>query len=246
MIKIFPIFLLLLFSVWDMQAQEEADTEPVFSADEPIFDLTVEMEMGFPIRDFKHKIDKGVLWGKGIGLFYHFEAVPVEAGLRFGGFSYDHTRRKFDSGLAVQKTKNKIWIWTAVIRGEPDFNLPFKIYFEGTLGLRRYYSHTYSKYYGSALFSDEDDDGRFDEAKLNSDWGMVYSGAVGVKILLEKNYGSALDFQFGLKQSRSGYFLVRNDLSQVQEEPIDNYNEEVGSLSMLSFRIGLSLPIFPD
>lgn len=246
MIKIFPIFLLLLFSVWNMQAQEESDTEPVLSADHPMFDLTVEMETGFPIRDFKTKIDKQVVWWKGLGLFYHLETVPVVAGLRFGGFSYDHVKRKFDSGLAVQKTKNKIWIWTAVIRGEPDFNLPFQIYFEGTIGVRRYYTHTYSKYYGSALFNDEDDDERFDEARLNSDWGMVYSGAVGVKILLEKNYGSALDFQFGLKQSRSGYFLVRNDLQQVQEEPIDNYYEEVGSLSMLSFRVGLSLAIFPD
>jgi hypothetical protein len=230
-----------------LQAQEEGYFEPPGSEERTIVDFTIEMEMGFPIRNFKTKMEKSVLLGKAFGAFYHFKSLPISAGLRIGDFSYDHVRRQFDTGDGVQKTKNKIWIWTGVLRGELETNLPFDIYFEGIFGLRRYFMKTYSKYYPRLVIGGNDDDNtRFNRATLHSDWGMVYGGAVGAKIKLASNSEIALDLQLGYKQSGTGEFYIHDGLSGVADLPLDNYVFRRSVMSMLFFKMGLSLAIRPD
>lgn len=242
---IYAILLVLLTSL-TLLAQEDVEFDTHYTP-RTIVDVTVEMEMGFPIRDFKSKMEKSMLVGKAFGAFYHFENLPISAGLRIGDFSYDHVRREFDTEDGVQKTKNKIWIWTGVLRGEMETNLPFDLYFEGIFGLRRYFMKTYSKYYPSVTISgDDDDDARFNRAVLHSDWGMVYGGAVGAKIMLTKSDDVALDLQFGYKQSRAGYFFIHDGLSGVAYEPLDNYVERRAVMSMLFGKVGLSLAIRPE
>ena len=48
---------------------------------------------------------------------------------------------------------------------------------------------------------------RIVEAKLHSDWGLVYTGVEGARIPLNADYGSSIDLQFGMKQSRTYPFL---------------------------------------
>ena len=206
-------------------------------------DIVLELEMGFPLADFKSEMDKGMMIGKGIGVFYRLKKMPMDLGLRFGDFAYDNVRRKFtdaDGIDLVQKTKNKIWVWYGAVRIEPKATHALNIYFEGALGWRRYYTKVFSKE-TCCSFGGGDEDNRFDKATLNSDWALVYGGAVGTKIILEKKFNSALDLQIGFKQSNPGRFYIHNGSLQVATEPIDNLIERKAEFSMLSIKLGISL-----
>jgi len=228
-------------------AQEENISEAESSNGRAILSIIPELEIGFPIGEFKNQIDKGVMLGKGVSIFYRLKKMPIDLGLRFGDFSYDHVRRKFDG--KVQKTKCKIWNWYGAFRFEPQIKFPVQPYFEGSLGVNRFYTKTYTKqigaYFLSVLF-DEDIDVRFDKASLNSDWGMTYGSAIGFYYYFDKEYNSALDVQVGFRTSNAGRFYIKNDRSIIQEEPLDNYEERNGAMSMISLKIGLSLFIVPQ
>ena len=204
-------------------------------------DVIPEIEVGFPIDDFASAIDRPVLIGKGVSIFYRLRNLPVDIGVRFGDFSYDHLTRRFtdvDGIRLVQKTKNKIWVWYGAVRVEPKFNLPIPVYFEGAIGWRRFYTKTFFRERGGIPLENGQS---FDRATLNSDWSGVYGGAIGIKIPLEKNYGTALDLQIGFKRSNTGEFYKDNNSSAVAEDPLNNLELQRSGLSILSLKIGISL-----
>lgn len=239
--KIKITILIVLFCSINSLAQEDVlpELEPFRSR--AFLNIIPEMEVGFPLADFQDDIDRSVLWGKGISIFYRLRNKPIDIGLRFGDFSYDHVKRIYDGNR--QKTKNKIWNWHAAFRFEPILKLPFQPYFEGSLGLNHYRTKTYTKQIGAQLFSilfNQDADTRFDEANLHSDWATNYGGAIGCYFFLSKNHHSAIDVQVGYRSGGEAKFYVEKGGS-LKEDPLDNYVEKEGALSMVSFKIGISL-----
>lgn len=202
-------------------------------------ELIPELEIGFPIGDFREGMDRVIMVGKGVSVFYRFKDKPIDLGVRFGDYSYDHLTREFtdfDGIDLVQKTKNKIWIWYGAMRIEPKLNLPFPLYFETAIGWRRYYTKSFFREEGT--FSEND---RFDRFTVHSEWGAVYGGAIGVKIILEKDYNTSLDIQLGFKQSGTGVYHIHNGNDEILEAPLDNLIRQRSDLSLLSLKIGLSL-----
>jgi len=205
------------------------------------FQIEFDMGLAFPVGHFKSEIDRGVLGGASVGFLYRFKRLPVLAGLRIGGLSYDHVRRKFDSGSFVQITKNKIWLWSGNIRYEKKLKDPFFLYFEGSVGLRRYYTKTYSKETGCViwLFSEDMEYPRFDRKKLHSDWGMAFGGSTGIAYHFKEESASGIYAQLGFTQSGSDDFYARIGDPPVQTEPLLNYTKQHAALSMLSARVGV-------
>jgi hypothetical protein len=239
--KVNCIILIGLLSSLFSFAQENVFPESAASQNREFLNIIPEVEVGFPIGDFQDKIDKGVLWGKGVSIFYRLRNRPIDIGLRFGDFSYDHVKRIYDGNR--QKTKNKIWNWHAAFRFEPITKLLFQPYFEGSLGLNHYKTKTYTKQIGAQLFSilfDQNSNVRFDEARLHSDWATNYGGAIGCYFFLNKKHHSAIDVQVGYRSGRSAKFYVEKG-GGIEEEPLDNYEERQGAMSMISFKIGISL-----
>lgn len=244
--KVYFIILIGLLNYINSLAQE--DTQPELEAYQgrAYLNILPEFEIGIPIGDFKDNIDKDVLWGKGISVFYRLRNKPIDVGLRFGDFSYDHVKRIYDGNR--QKTKNKIWNWHLAFRFEPILNLPFQPYFEGSLGLNHYRTKTYTKQIGAqliALVFNEDEDLRFNEDNLHSDWSTNYGGAIGCYFYLNKNQQSAIDVQLGYRSGGIAKFYVKKE-GEVQEVPLDNYEEREGALSMVSLKIGISIMGFAN
>lgn len=244
--KINCIILIGLLSSLYSLAQENILPKSELYQSRAFLNIIPEMEIGFPIGDFQNKIDKDVLWEKGISIFYRLRNKPIDIGLRFGDFSYDHVKRIYDGNR--QKTKNKIWSWHAAFRFEPITKLTFQPYFEGSLGLNHYRTKTYTKQIGAQLFSilfNQDSDLRFDEDNLHSDWATNYGGAIGCYFYLNKNHQSAIDVQVGYRSGGTAKFYVKKNIS-IQEEPRDNYEEREGALSMVSLKIGISIMGFSN
>ncbi len=246
LVKIYFILLLGLFSPMYSFAQEDVLPELELYQGRAFLNIIPEMEIGFPFGDFQDKIDRGVLWGKGISIFYRLRNKPIDIGLRFGDFSYDHVKRIYDGNR--QKTKNKIWNWHAAFRFEPFTKLPFQPYFEGSLGLNHYRTKTYTKQIGAQLFSilfNQDSDLRFDEDNLHSDWTTNYGGAIGCYFYLNKDHQAAIDVQVGYRSGSTAKFYVKKEIS-IQEVPLDNYEEREGALSMVSLKVGISIMGFSN
>ncbi len=207
----------------------------------PIAEVLLDAELGVPIGNFRTEMDRTSMAGIGLGVYFKTKQKSIDIGFRIGSFSYDHIRREYseDNNEYVQKTKNKIGIYNAAVRYEPSSSLPFRTYFEGTIGLRRYHTKTYSKLLGYQLFDNDKSDNKFDKDKLHTDIGLVIGGAAGVKIILGEN-GSSLDLQVGYKMSKSGEFYIRNHAIDVQAKPIDNLIGRQAAISMLSFKVGFS------
>jgi hypothetical protein len=233
------IFFAFLSSL-GLLAQEDFFSNPAYYQNRASLNIIPEIEIGFAINEFQEKMDKGVLLGKGISIFYRLKNRPIDIGLRFGDFSYDHVKRIYDGNR--QKTKNKIWNWYSAFRFEPITKLPFQPYFEGSLGLNHYKTKTYTKQIGAqllALIFNSDESVRFDEANLHSDWATNYGGAIGCYFYLNKNHNSAIDVQVGYRSGNTAKFYVERGIS-IQEEPLDNYEEREGAMSMVSLKLGLS------
>ncbi len=230
-------------------AQEDTVSDSTYTSGRAFLDIIPEIEIGFPIGDFQNKMDRQTILGKGIAVFYRLKNQPVDIGLRYGDFAYDNVKRNFrdsiDGANLVQKTKNKIWILYGAMRYEPIVDLPIQPYIEGSIGMNRFYTKTFTKV-SNLVLSNEDNDNRFDEATLNSDWGLSYGAAIGFKLVLEKTYQTALDVQMGYRSSDVGTFYVKKDLPTAQAEPLDNYFERRGALSTLSFKIGISVLGFTE
>jgi len=229
-------------------AQDSLDFEPSYVGDRAFLDIVPEMEIAFPLGDFHSKIGKNVMPGKGMSIFYRLKNQPVDIGLRLGDIPYDNVKRNFQDSLdgvdLVQKSKNKIWLWYGVVRYEPAIDFVVQPYFEASFGFNRYFTKTFTKEANVVFTNEEDNNPRFDRATLNSDWGRTYGGAVGVKIILEHESNTALDLQVGYRSSDVGGFMIKNDLREVQVEPIDNFEERRGALSLVSLKIGLSVLVF--
>lgn len=198
--------------------------------------------LGLPTGHFKSEIDKGLIGGKSFGLMCHIGKSAVDVGFRATDFSYDHVRRRYDSDNYTQITKNKIWVWSGVFRNEIKMKHPFSFYFEGSVGLRRFYTKTYSKRNECFILrlGNENTDNRFDRKKLHSDWGVAYGGAIGIIFRLRKALYSSLYFQLGINQSNRGDFYARNGRTLVDTVPLNNYNRHNGALSMLFLEFGAS------
>ncbi|TNE58450.1 MAG: hypothetical protein EP344_09990 [Bacteroidetes bacterium] len=239
---LFPLFLVIISS-FGLLAQTDTVTAP------PVVDysprrtpvmLEFDLGMGFPAGHFRSEIDRGVLFGKSISLLLQMRDFPLEIGFRFAGFSYDHVRRRYDSGNYVQVTKNKIWLWRGIFRFEQQLRHPIAFYLEGTLGWRRYYTKTYSKETGFLVFlSDREDNTRFDKRKLHSEWGPAYGGAIGIRYRFREETASGAFIQVGYDHSRAGDFYARTGNLPEQEDPLSNYTRNHAALSMLTVKIGL-------
>ncbi len=238
----FPLFLL---------GQDEGDLGESTNSGRAFLNIIPEMEFGIPISRFQRKMNKQLMVGKGIAVYYRMKKRPINVGLRIGDFSYDNIKRKFEDAdeiNLVQKTKNKIWIWYGAARFEPEVGLPIQPYIEASFGLTRFHTKTYTKETGflAFLLSDEDESNRFDEASLHSDWGTTYGSAIGCYIYLGKKRHAAIDLQVGYRGGSADKFNIRNDLKEIQEEPLDNFDEQQSKITMFSFKVGFSILAFSE
>lgn len=210
-------------------------------------DLVPEFEVAFPVGEFSADINRDVMVGKGIGVYYRFERQPVDVGIRFTGFTYDKMRRNFrdsiDNFRAVEKTKHKIWLLQGVVRFEPPINTTAILFLEGAVGWRRFYSKSFSRERFLVIETSSNEDvtaGRFNRITHNSDWGAAVSASMGAKFILEYSWKTALELKLCYHWGVSGDFLIRNDLEVVQEDPFENLEERHAPLTMFSLKIGLS------
>ena len=222
-------------------AQEFNRSNPEYLGARATLNMIPEIEIGFAIDDFEDKIERDILIGKGVSVFYRLKKKPIDIGLRIGGFSYDHTTRIYDGNR--QKNKNKIWNCHAAFRFEPLLNLPVQPYFEGSLGFNHYKTKTYTKQIGARLLDfifETDEGGRFNVERLHSDWGTNYGGAIGCYLFLNKEHHSAIDIQVGYRSGSTAKFYVAKG-GTIKEDPIDNYEERESALSLISLKIGVSV-----
>jgi hypothetical protein len=231
------LYISLLFFPWYLWGQD-MPMKPYKSMGEPLINVVPTLELGFPLGSFKDKIDENGLKGKGIAIFYRMKKAPIDVGLRWDGFSYDHVRRPYSGN--VQKTKAKIWNLSPALRLEPETALPFQPYIESFFGFNHFFTKTYTYDVGDRIFNN-DDDSRFDTDILESDWGWSLGSGIGAYFILEKEFYSAIDVQLGFRLSSKGTFLVKNLAGGVQAEPIDNYHREEAALAIISFKVGFSI-----
>lgn len=236
--KTYYLIFIALLSPLFLSAQGTLPADP----ENPFLNLTLNMEVAFPVGPYRDRVNNGALMGKGIGIFYRMKSAPIDLGLRWDGFSYDHIRRPFNGN--VQKTKSKIWILAPAIRLEPQTQLPFQPYIEGSLGFHRFFTKTYSYNVGDRIISflsKNNESSRFDTYRLESDWGRAMGGAIGAYFILEKDYFTALDLQLCFRLSSVGNFLVQSHFGTALEDPIDNYDPARGAMTVVSVKMGVSV-----
>ena len=217
------------------------------STERAFLDMVPEFELAYPVGEFAADINRDVLVGKGIGMYYRFARQPVDVGVRFTGFTYDKMRRRYrdtiDNFPAVQKTKHKIWLLQGVVRFEPPLNTSTILFMEGAAGWRRFYSKSFSRERNLIdLTTDENTQllERFDRVTHNSDWGAAISTSVGAKFILEQTWKTALEVKLCYHWGVSGDFMIRNDLEEIQDDPFENLEEQHAPLTMFSLKIGIS------
>lgn len=237
-------YLLFLFGISFSALPAQPDTiPPDLPKDRELhrsrFSLALDLILGFPAGHFKSEIGLGIMPGKSIGLLCRLGNTPVELGMRFSAYSYDHIRREFEDSY-VQKTKNKIWFWNGAVRYSHPTTSPLSFYMEGSMGWRRYYTKTYSKETGIlALFSKGDDNPRFNQKKLHSEWDLVFGGAIGMSYRLKENLASSVYAQLGFDRSHPGDFYARITDAPIQEDPLTNYTRKHAALTMISVKVGV-------
>jgi hypothetical protein len=257
---LFSVFLLLpvcLFAQQDSTITGEevsaADTfhRPDYDNVRAPFEIYPEVEITFPTGAFRSKFDGWPL-GKGIGIYYRLKKYPVNIGLRFGDLVIDRMKRTIQDTLDGDNfptdlreiVKSRVWIWYGAVRFEPLVRLPFQPYFEGAFGPQRFFTRRRLREAGISLSSDDDDSGDIVREALHSDWGWAFSGAAGIKISLYKNYLNSLDFQVGYRQGTSIEFHVKTGDSINVTDPLDNFELRESPVSMVFFKIGVSVMLF--
>lgn len=249
--KRITLTLLCAFGLSALLAQSEDAYQE--AATRAFLDIVPEFEVGLPVGEFAADLNQDALVGKGIGVYYRFARQPLDFGVRFTGFTYDKMQRNYTDSLddfkAFEKTKNKIWLLQGVLRFEPPLNTSTILFLEGAAGWRRFYSKSYSRERGLVADISGSEEGwkqRFNRITHNSDWGTAVSAAVGAKFILEHARKTALEIKLCYHWGVSGDFLVRNDLSEVQEDPLENLEEHHAPLTMFAVKIGLSFLAYQE
>ena len=215
------------------------------------FEIIPEMEITFPVGAFRNQFD-GLPVGKGIGIYYRLKKYPVNVGLRFGDLVIDRMKRNFQDTLDGEDfptdlreiLKSRVWIWYGAVRFEPVLPLPFQPYFEGALGPQRFFTRRRLRETG-IRFGEDEDSGDIVREALHSDWGWAFSGAVGMKISLYRNYLNSLDLQVGYRQGTTAEFHVKTGNSRNLPDLLDNFELKESPVSMIFFKIGLAILMFP-
>ena len=258
------LFMLLVVSLFAQQDTTSAPQEEVRQTELLLVDdydnmrasmeLLPEIEFAFPVGFFRNKYD-GVPMGKGIGIYYRLKKYPVNIGLRFGDVLMDKMKRSIQDTLNGDNfptdlreiVKSRAWFWYGAVRFEPVLPLPVQPYFEGTLGPQRFFTRRRLREAGITISTDEDDPVVPDDLSreaLHSDWGWAFSGAVGVKISLYRNYMNSLDLQLGYRQGTTAVFHVKTGNSAGVADPLDNFELRRSPVSMLFFKIGFAILAF--